>query len=176
MEQSLARRDMGDVLSVHLTDGERSYIELVSRAASGLPMRARERALTSAGEALGLSPGQRGFVRLWVETHGDVVLMSEDGDLTPRQCLRYLSSPLVFRLLEGASRLLPNMPSPVMTKDEMVLTWTMVSRDPGVPENVQGEARKELSKLLGYYQGVQSDGVNVGVQVVLKGGLDGQDC
>lgn len=113
---------------------------------------------------------QATFIKLWIEHKGDLLSIADSSQIEPSKFPRYLSSPSVVRILTKASRLCPNVPPPIASKEEIAAVWTMISRTDAMPVSYQREARQELSKMMGYYPS-GSDGVNIGVQVVLKGDL-----
>ena len=156
---------------VVLTRAESHFLSLTLAALSGDPFDTpSEEAVAEARDAAGLSPKQAAFVESWISHQGDLVALSEESFIEPSSFVRYLTAPVVFRVLTEAARRWPNLPSPIPTKEELAAAWGIISRLPSMPLNYQKEARQELAKLMGYYPN-GSDAVNVGVQVIVKGDL-----
>lgn len=166
------QNDGGAAGEVVLTRTESQYVRLVLAAASGDPLESpTEGEISSAAEASHVTAAQRRFIESWVVYKGDLFLMTEEAGFSPSEIVRYLQYPATLRILTEASRLSPDVPSPVPSKEELAAAWGVVSRSDGMPLSYQKEARQELSKLLGYYTTPSDGTVNVGVQVVLKGDL-----
>ena len=156
---------------VVLTRAESAYLSLVLAADTcdpDFPPSPSE--ITQARTAASLTPKQSDFIRAWVKYKGDLFDLTDVEHYEPGRLARYLASPAVYRILTEASKHRAELPPPIPTKEELAVTWGMVSRDNAMPLGHQKEARQELAKLLGYYPN-GSDGVNVGVQVILKGDL-----
>lgn len=156
---------------VVLTRTESAFLALTLAALYGDPLaQPSESALAEARDAAEIPPKQAVFIGAWIVHKGDLVALSEEESIEPDQFVRYLTSPAVFRILTEAARRCPNLPPPIPTREELAVTWGIISRTPSMPLNYQKEARQELAKLMGYYPG-GADAVNVGVQVILKGDL-----
>lgn len=156
---------------VVLTRTESDFLALCLSAEMGDPSFAPSPdALVEARKAASLTAAQGQFVRNWLRFRGDLFGLMDAELYEPGRMTRLIAAPAVYRILTEASRLHPELPPPIPTKEELAVTWGMVSRDTAMPLSHQREARQELAKLMGYYPH-GSDGVNVGVQVVLKGDL-----
>lgn len=156
---------------VVLTRTESDFLSLSLAAEMGDPEFAPSaEVLTNARKAASLTVAQGRFVQDWMRYKGDLFELTDFGFYEPSRVTRLLASPAVFRILTEAARLHPELPPPIPTKEELAVTWGMVSRDGAMPLAHQREARQELAKLMGYYPH-GSEGVNVGVQVVLNGDL-----
>lgn len=156
---------------VVLTRTEQAFLSLVLLADGTDPdFQPTEAELETSGRSASLTLKQSRFIQDWVKHKGDLFDLFDEELYAPSRVTRFLSSPSVLRILSEASRLRPDLPPPIPTKEELAVTWGMVSRDSAMPLGHQKEARTELAKLMGYYPN-GADGVNVGVQVVLKGDL-----
>lgn len=159
---------------VVLTRAEAAFLSLCLAALdddplSSSPLPSSEQVDIARGEA-SLSRPQAEFIKIWIQYKGDLISIAEHAEMEPGRVARYLSSPAVIRILTEAAKVDPNIPPPIATKEELAVAWTLVSRIDSMPISYQREARQELAKMMGYYpQG--SDGVNVGVQVILNGEL-----
>lgn len=156
---------------VVLTRAETAFLDLVLTADTcdpDFPPSPSE--ITQARTDASLTQKQGDFIRDWVKYKGDLFDLADFAHYEPGRLARYLASPAVYRILTEASKRRTELPPPIPTKEELAVTWGMVSRDSAMPLAHQREARQELAKLLGYYPN-GSDGVNVGVQVVLRGDL-----
>lgn len=152
------------------TRAESHFLSLVLESLEkGSPMKPTKELLTEAREEADLNGRQAEFIKAWIRHKGDLVSLSELEFIEPDKFVRYLTSPAVFRILTEASRLNATVPAPIPTKEELAVSWGIISRMASMPLSYQREARQELCKLLGYYD--KNDAVNVGVQVVLKGDL-----
>ncbi len=152
------------------TRAESHFLSLVLESLEkGSPMKPTKEQLTEAREEADLNGRQAEFIKAWIRHKGDLVSLSELEFIEPDKFVRYLTSPAVFRILTEASRLNATVPAPIPTKEELAVSWGIISRMASMPLSYQREARQELCKLLGYYD--KNDAVNVGVQVVLKGDL-----
>lgn len=152
------------------TRAESHFLSLVLESLEkGSPMKPTKEQLTEAREEADLNGKQAEFIKAWIRHKGDLVSLSELEFIEPDKFVRYLTSPAVFRILTEASRLNATVPAPIPTKEELAVSWGIISRMASMPLSYQREARQELCKLLGYYD--KNDAVNVGVQVVLKGDL-----
>lgn len=155
---------------VVITRAEADFLAVTLSALSDDPFTAPDsRQVEIARDAAGLTADQGRFVASWIRHKGDLLSISELDLVEPDQFVRYLTRPSVFRILTEASRLHPDLPAPIPTKEELAVAWGLISRSPTAPMGFQKEARQELSKLMGYYS--HDDGAKLGVQVIVKGDL-----
>lgn len=156
---------------VVLTRPESHYLAVCLSAELGDPSFApAPEELIESRKAASLTAAQGQFIRNWIRYKGDLFSIIDADLYEPSRMTRLIAAPAVFRILSEAARLRPELPPPIPTKEELAVTWGMVSRDAAMPLGHQKEARQELAKLLGYYPH-GDEGVKVGVQVVLKGDL-----
>ena len=157
---------------VVLTRAESVFLDTALDVVSGDPLSlVTESDLLLARENAGLSAPRARFCVEYLRYKGDLVALSEATEFSPSNVTQYLTSPTVFRILEEASRRHPDILSPIPTKEELAVVWSVVSRSDTMPLSYQKEARQEIAKLMGYYTTPSSGNVNVGVQVVLQGDL-----
>jgi hypothetical protein len=156
---------------VVLTRAESAYLTLSLSADQTDPFYDPDNAeLENLRKEASLTIKQGRFIQDYLCYKGDIIELADIEHYEPSKIARYLASPAVRRILTEAARLCPELPPPIPTKEELAVTWGLVSRDPAMPLAHQREARQELAKLLGYYPH-GDEGVKVGVQVVLKGDL-----
>ena len=129
-----------------------------------------EDAVSGAAAEAGVTEKQLAFLRCWIKHKGDLVALTEALVSEPSEVPRYLTFPVIFRILSELANKDASYPTPIPTREELAAAWGFVSRSPSAPSTFQRDARQEIAKLMGYYaQG--SDAVNVGVQVIVKGDL-----
>lgn len=159
--------DAGGVVA---TRAESRFLNLTLAALSDDPFNAPDsRQVNLAREEAGLTEAQGKFVASWIRHKGDLLSISEIDLIEPDQFVRYLTRPAIFRILTEAAKLRIDIPAPIPTKEELAISWGLISRSPTAPLSFQREARQELSKLMGYY--AHDDSTKVGVQVIVKGDL-----
>lgn len=152
------------------TRAESHFLALTLAALSDDPFNAPDsRQVSLAREEAGLTEAQGKFIASWIRHKGDLLSISEIDLVEPDQFVRYLTRPSIFRILTEASKQRIDIPAPIPTKEELAVSWGLISRSPTAPLSFQREARQELSKLMGYY--AHDDSTKVGVQVILKGDL-----
>lgn len=167
-----------DARGVSLTRPESTFLDHALSALTDDPFYAPdEEAIDKARREACLPQSQADFIRSWIANKGDLFAMSETDFVDPGMFTRFLCSPLVFRILTEAAVRCPNIPAPIPSKEELAVTWGMISRTASMPLPYQKEARVELAKLMDYYpdsrKGVSDTNIQINFVNPYAGGEEG---